>query len=740
MNFNYLYQRSLKTRVTLLTLAIFVVTIWALVMYASRIARADMERMVGEQQFSTVSIVAAQLNGEIESRLQALERYADGRATPELLGSAATIQQRLEHSPTLQSLFNAGLFVTDDSGTAIASIPVSAQRLGVNYMERDHVAAALREAKTTVSKPVIGKTLGVPVVSMAAPIRDGQGRVVGSVVGVTDLSQKSFLDKVSESRYGKTGGYVLAAPKHRLVVSASDKTRIMTTFPAPGVNPLFDRYLAGFEGSGRVVDTRGLEVLSAAKQVPAAGWVLVVRIPSEEAFAPIKDTQERVLWVAIFLTLLAGALIWWILRRQLSPLLAAASTLAKLSGADVPTRPLPVSRQDEIGQLISGFNRLLGNFQEQGLILRKSEGNYRRIVENSPDIVYVFSMTKGGIYYSPTVLAVLGYSVEHLLANPFMWAESISPDDRPLVADAVEALKNGTPFKIEYRIKDSKGEWHWLFDRSTSVLEEDGDVVVEGLAMDITERKAAEQQIQALAFSDPLTGLPNRRLLMDRLEQAMTAAARHGHQDAMLFIDLDDFKTLNDTLGHDKGDLLLKQIAQRLIACVREGDTVARLSGDEFVVLLENLSEDVRDAATQAQTVCGKILDALGQPYQLDGHGHHSTASIGVTLFGGTLRENIEEPLKRAELAMYQAKRAGRNTLRFFEPEMRTAVNTRATLEADLRQAVTRGQFLLYYQPQYSGGRNLVGVEALVRWQHPERGRVSPVEFIPVAETSSSFQ
>lgn len=287
---------------TLLTLVTFLVTIWTLLLYASHVVLGDMERMLGQQQFSTVSIVADQLNGEIESRLQGLEKYANGRITPELLKDPAAIQQRLEQSPTLQSLFNAGIFVTDASGIAIASIPVSAQRLGVNYMERDHVAAALRETKTTVSKPVIGKALGVPVVSMASPIRDGQGKVVGAVVGVISLNQKGFLDQVNESRYGKTGGYVLAAPEHRLIIAATDKTRIMTAFPAPGVNALFDRYLAGFEGSGRVVDTRGVAVLSAAKQVPAAGWVLVVRIPIEEAFAPIKDSHVRVMWVAIFLT------------------------------------------------------------------------------------------------------------------------------------------------------------------------------------------------------------------------------------------------------------------------------------------------------------------------------------------------------------------------------------------------------------------------------------------------------
>ncbi len=256
------------------------------------------------------------------------------------------------------------------------------------------------------------------------------------------------------------------------------------------------------------------------------------------------------------------------------------------------------------------------------------------------------------------------------------------------------------------------------------------------LAAEIAERKLAEAQIQALAFSDPLTGLPNRRLLMDRLEQALAASVRHENRNALLFIDLDDFKSINDTLGHDKGDQLLRQISTRLISCVRELDTVARLGGDEFVVVVVELSQDAPEAARQAQAVGEKILEALGQPYQLDEYGHYSSASIGVTLFGGAQPESAEESMKRAELAMYQAKTAGRNALRFFEPKMQTTASARATLEAELREAVNKGQFVLHYQPQVTADGQMSGVEALLRWQHPQQGLVSPAAFIPIAEAS----
>ncbi len=253
------------------------------------------------------------------------------------------------------------------------------------------------------------------------------------------------------------------------------------------------------------------------------------------------------------------------------------------------------------------------------------------------------------------------------------------------------------------------------------------------LRKQIKALQVAEDQINNLAFFDPLTHLPNRRLLIDRLQQALAACARSGRRGALLFIDLDNFKTLNDSLGHDVGDLLLSAVAHRLGVCVREGDTVARFGGDEFVVILEGLSDDTVEAAAQTETVAAKILATLAQPYQLSGHERNSTPSIGITLFSGH-QDSIEDLLKRADLAMYQAKATGRNNLRFFDPAMQAVVSARATMEADLRQAVREDQFLLHYQAQVDGSGRLIATEALVRWQHPSRGLVSPAEFIPLAE------
>jgi diguanylate cyclase (GGDEF)-like protein/PAS domain S-box-containing protein len=268
----------------------------------------------------------------------------------------------------------------------------------------------------------------------------------------------------------------------------------------------------------------------------------------------------------------------------------------------------------------------------------------------------------------------------------------------------------------------------------TLVRDDDGrPQSILAIKTDITQRKAAEREIQRLAFYDGLTRLPNRLLLMERLQHALTISARSRKMGAVLFIDLDNFKTLNDTLGHDKGDLLLQQVSQRLTACVRESDTVARLGGDEFVVMLEDLSESPQEAIAQTKAIGEKILAAVNRPYQLAGHERHSTPSIGATLFNG-LSGDADELLKRADLAMYQAKAAGRNAIRFFDPKMQAAATDRAALEADFRQGLRQQEFLLHYQPQLCAEDCVVGAEVLVRWQQPRRGLVSPAEFIPLAE------
>ena len=273
----------------------------------------------------------------------------------------------------------------------------------------------------------------------------------------------------------------------------------------------------------------------------------------------------------------------------------------------------------------------------------------------------------------------------------------------------------------------------------TAVFDDDGNIThyVHSLT-DITQRKATEEEINKLAFYDPLTGLPNRRLLIDRLRQAMALSSRNGQVGALLFMDLDNFKTLNDTLGHDMGDMLLQLVAKRLGECVREGDTVSRLGGDEFVVMLEELGENQEAAIALAETIGEKVLASFFLPFRLSGLDYQITPSIGATHFRGH-QETTDELLKQADLAMYQAKAAGRNTLRFFDPTMQSVVTARVALEGDIRQGIAKGELLLYYQPQIARDGRTLGAEVLLRWPHPVRGMVPPNHFIPLSEETGQI-
>ncbi len=285
--------------------------------------------------------------------------------------------------------------------------------------------------------------------------------------------------------------------------------------------------------------------------------------------------------------------------------------------------------------------------------------------------------------------------------------------------------------EIWNRRKSGKIFAEWL--TISAVTEPNGGVTqYVGCFSDITQNQEAAAEIHRLAYYDALTNLPNRRLLQDRLGQALIAATRNGRYGAILFIDLDNFKMINDTRGHFAGDQLLVEVAHRLRATVREGDTLGRLGGDEFVVLLENLGEEAEESATQAKQVAEKMLAVIGQPYLVNDIECHSSASIGIGLF--RQHEVIDELLGQADLAMYQAKKAGRNAMRFFDPTMQAAVTARAAIENDLRHALEHDQFKLYYQLQVLNGEQIVGAEVLIRWQHPERGLVAPDEFIPLAE------
>lgn len=367
--------------------------------------------------------------------------------------------------------------------------------------------------------------------------------------------------------------------------------------------------------------------------------------------------------------------------------------------------------------------------------LKASEARLNTILDSVEAHIYIKDPQLRYQYANRKVCELFGRSAEQVIGHSD--ADFFDNDTALALGNNDRRVLAGERIESEETNRDRHGRnERTYFSVKLPLRAADGSIyALCGISTDITEHKKNLEQIHQLAYYDALTGLPNRRLLLEHLQFALARSARSRREGALLFIDLDNFKQLNDTLGHDMGDLLLQQVSERLLNQIRREDNLSRLGGDEFVLILENLDPDPQTAIATIEHVADKLLHALARPFELPGHSHSSSASIGVALFSQP-HDKPEELLKHADLAMYEAKAAGRNTLRFFDPRMQQALAARATLEHELRQALNEAQLLLHYQPQVNAQGQLLGVEALVRWQHPQRGLVPPGDFIPLAENT----
>ena len=722
-----------------------------------------------------------------------------------------------------------------------------------------YFAETVRTGKFTVGKPAKGFVTGRWVSTLAYPVRNGDGQLIGVVAASVDLAQfRSF----GPARKLQADGVVWIINGEGTIIARSEEAeqRVGQVSDAASTKIM----LAQQRGVIRSRDYKGVDRLYAFTSIPRSDWIAFTSLDTAAVLAPAQRLALERLALGMAVMLAIAALTLWASRRISKPVEALSKTIVALTEGNPDARP-SADGPLEIYQIAVELRAMLDARAHDAESLRASRATLDAALDSMSDAVFISDAQGRFTHFNEA------FATYHKFRNrdecamtlaeyPLLFdVHSSSGECLPLERWAVpRALRGESATNVEFSLKrkdtgetwagsysyapihdkagaivgsvvtarditDLKraqesqriaatafesrqgmfitnaesvilqvnkafteitgytaeqafgktprllgsgrhdaafyaamwqaikrtGEWHgeiWnrrktgeVYPESldiSAVRNQDGAVThYVGSFRDLTATKAAEEQIESLAFSDLLTGLPNRRMLMVQLQQGMIASEHDKRQGALLLVDIDNFKDLNDALGHDQGDLLLQQFGERLSACAKEGETVARVGGDEFVVLLTQLASSSLEAAMYAETVANRILAALRQPYRLGASDISCSASIGVALFGAR-HEDTVEPLKRAELAMYEAKAHGRNTLRFYDPQMQEAVNARVAMEAALRQAIETHQFVLHYQAQVSDQGRITGVEALLRWPDPKRGMVSPAEFIPLAEAT----
>lgn len=713
--------------------------------------------------------IRASLTQESKNTRQRLGSWIEDRSTTlrYLAAQARTqsprqMQTALDQARASDSHF-VGIGLSGKALRTVAYTPLqNAQgrsNVGIDLSDRPFWPEIKRNLKPMLSE-VLPSKLGAPkpIVAMLQPV-DLSGEFNGLVSGVLNLDHVN--DYVLKSVESDAIFYTLIDKNRRVILTNREDQQVMAPLVRPGGElKRLDAQVSQWSphvppATPFYVRFKQSMYVSEAPVGALTEWTLVLEKPMAPVQQALSEIYTRRLTL-VLVFLLIGTLIAELISRQM----ARASDQLRDLTLDLPAKlaagqhiDWPASRLLETDNLIGNFRvmaeslqaeltekqqlntQLEHRVQERTQALVQLNNDFTALLDNTTDFIYFKDAQGRWRFCSQPFAHLTGQASWRDLVGKTS-AEIFEPDVAAL-NDQEDALifKTSQPVldKID-RFINAQGQPGWVSVNKWPLFGSDGQVIgVFGVARDITRQKESDDEIKHLAFYDQLTRLPNRRLLIDRLHQALMAFARTGRQGALLFLDLDNFKTLNDSLGHYMGDRLLQQVGQRLVTCVREGDTVARLGGDEFVVMLENLSALPDEAGSQTRLVGEKILACLSQVYDLDGHAHHSTVSIGATVFTHA-QDTVDDLLKRADLAMYQAKGAGKSALRFFDPEMQRVVNAKAVLENDLRQGIAERQLVLYYQAQVAGAGEVCGAEVLVRWQHPVRGLVSPLAFIPLAE------
>ncbi len=717
---------SLQVRITLAVVILVLVCVWAFALLVASRQEARLHDLLAVQQRTVLGYVAEDIDSVIRLRLTSLEKTAASIPLVEL-GDPKKLTATLATRVTLQALFNSGVIVVRPDGIgAFADYPPVAGRTEVDFRGLDSFQNAWFDELPAMGQPFRGRFVDKPVISFAAPIFDHNGKIAAILIGISTLDAPNFMEIIGKRLPEGGGDILVAAPEAGIYVTGTDPGYMLRMLSLDkSSQQLFDKIRSGFEGS--LVSDRldGIERLISVKRIPAAGWSVIARLPTDEAFAPVREQRRYVLAGAAVLSLLIGLFATILLRRALGPLGQAADRLDAITQGEAPLAALPEGRPDEVGRLMRSFNRLQERLAHESEALRLAGS----VIDNTIE----------GVLISDTEGKIIDVNRAFTEITRYEKSEVVGKTPRILKSgrqgpEFYEAMWQTLLIRGHWRgevwNRRKDGEIYPELLTISAVRDESGATThYAAVFSDITQIKQQQRQLESIAHFDTLTGLPNRLLLADRLQQALARTQRTDHLLAVCYLDLDDFKPVNDTLGRDAGDQLLVEIAARLKHCVRGDDTVARLGGDEFVLLLTELERiDICEAVIE------RILKSIAKPFVVAGKSITVSASIGMTFYPMD-DADPDTLLRHADQAMYKSKQSGRNCYHMFDAEQDRRTRVHHETLARIEEGLGRGEFVLHYQPQVDLRRGcIVGVEALVRWQHPERGLLPPGEFLPDIE------